>query len=59
MTHKNTPFIPEPDVKIDKPGGEGGTSGIAAEALEFDPFAEGSGSTVKIDQPGGEGGTNG
>ena len=53
-------FSPSNDIKIDKPGGEGGTSGI--EAAEFDPIdidGDGGGTTVKIDQPGSEGGTAG
>jgi hypothetical protein len=54
----NEEFSPSADLKIDKPGGEGGTSGI--ESADFDALnAEASGKTVKIDQPGGEGGTAG
>jgi hypothetical protein len=57
MIPERTPNIPEPDIKIDQPGGEGGTAGIVAEADEF-AFARPE-ANIKIDQPGGEGGTTG
>jgi hypothetical protein len=60
MIPERTPLMPEPDVKIDKPGGEGGTAGIAAEASEFvAPQNVHVSANVKIDRPGGEGGTAG
>jgi hypothetical protein len=64
MTPEQNPFSPgldiQPDIKIDKPGGEGGTAGFAPEAAEFPSFhAGGLSGDIKIDKPGGEGGTAG